>query len=88
MTKEQIQIGQWIIWDEDTYPHPRQIMKKQKSGYVLSGLRDNSSPYKKGENEYIENDIKGCQIDSLLAARLCREDEIPEQFKKLTYEIY
>lgn len=26
MTKEQIQIGQWIIWDNDTFPHPRQIV--------------------------------------------------------------
>lgn len=85
MTKEQIHIGAWVIWPGDTHPHPRQILRKEKDGAYILNIRH------QGRGPYVEYTSPTLEIN-LLAARLCREDEIPEQFKiegqLITYQIY
>lgn len=77
-------VGSWIIWDGDTYPHPRKIISKRKVGkgfkYMVNGKRQ-------GVGEYIKDDID-CKQEQIDAARLCRWEEIPEQFREPIYEIY
>ena len=89
MTKEQIQIGQWIIWDEDTFPHPRQIVGHDGHNWLVNGLQNHEDPYDEEFNPYITDESDDwTHVSNIKAARLCREDEIPEPFKKLMYEIY
>lgn len=87
MRSTDIKIGAWIIWDRDTHPYPRQIVKKLKDKWRISKLEHCMSSYDKDTNKYI-TDKDNCTISQLWAARLCREDEIPEEFKIKTYEIY
>lgn len=82
MKLEDVKIGAWVIWDGDTYPHPRQILRRKKDGYVLN-IKHSSS------RAYIECD-KTILIENLKYARLCRENEIPTEFrtKEPLYTIY
>lgn len=54
---------------------------------MVNGLECARNPYNKENNIYVEDD-ELCELWQLQAARLCREDEIPEEFKLKTYEIY
>lgn len=90
MTKEQIHIGAWIIWDGDTYPRPRLIIGKEGELWRVNNVYRNDMPYKPGKNDYTSySDVMDC---NLLKARFCTEDEIPKEFKiegqLITYQIY
>jgi len=86
MTKGEIQIGAWIIWPGDTWPYPRQIIAETTKRWRVSGLEDDRKPYSKS-NPYTRS-LENVLFSQLQAARLCRKEEIPLEFRIYHPEIY
>lgn len=71
--------GDWIIWDGDSHPHPRRILNMVENRYICNIRWQGVGEYKVGEWN---------PVQFLKKARLCRWDEIPEEFREPQYEIY
>lgn len=90
MTKEEIsslKIGDWIIWREDTYPHPRQIYEIKGNRWYTTIKQDKYGGYNK-EGVYTKKaeGIEKWQLE-IGHCQICREDELPIEFRQL-YQIY